>query len=134
LALPTDTPRQSVSSWPAAQQAVAIDDALQQKLRARAGSAGVTLFTLMLAAFQLLLSRYTGQQDIRVGVPVSGRLQRDTAPLMGFFVNTLVMPNRIRGDDTLVDLLARARDAVQGGQQHQQLPFDHLVEALQPER
>ncbi|KAF0809378.1 amino acid adenylation domain-containing protein [Alcanivorax sp. S71-1-4] len=134
LALPTDAARQPVASWPAAQQSVALDDTLHQRLRARAAASGVTLFTVMLAAFQLLLARYTGQQAIRVGVPVAGRQQRDTAPLMGFFVNTLVMPNRIRSDDTLADILVRARDAVQGGQQHQQLPFDHLVEALQPAR
>lgn len=134
LALPTDAPRQPVMSWPAAQRALAIDAALHQRLRQRAAAAGVTLFTLMLAAFQLLLSRYTGQPHIRVGVPVSGRLQREAAPLMGFFVNTLVMPNRIHSDDTLASLLSRAGEAVKGGQQHQQLPFDHLVDALQPER
>jgi non-ribosomal peptide synthetase component F len=105
-----------------------------QALRAQARQQGDTLFTLLLAGWQALLYRYTGQEDIRVGVPVANRAHADLQGVVGFFVNTLVLRNRIDGRMRLADVLQQAREAAQGAQAHHALPFEQLVEALQPQR
>ncbi|MFN3984814.1 MAG: AMP-binding protein, partial [Rhodocyclaceae bacterium] len=134
LALPTDHPRQPVARYRAAQHRFELPADLLVGLRRQAETHGATLFMVLLSAFQALLYRYTGQRDIRVGVPVANRPQTELQGVVGFFVNTLVLRNVLDGRMSLEQVLSRARDAALEGQAHQGLPFEQLVEALQPER
>src|SRR2546427_367038 len=134
LALPTDHPRQALARYRAGRHGFELSGATLQALRAQARQQGDTLFTLLLAGWQALLYRYTGQEDIRVGVPVANRAHADLQGVVGFFVNTLVLRNRIDGRMRLADVLQQAREAAQGAQAHHDLPFEQLVEALQPQR
>ncbi|WP_194791289.1 non-ribosomal peptide synthetase [Pseudomonas sp. UFMG81] len=134
LELPTDFPRPAAPSYQGVRLEFAIDPALTARLRSLAQQQGVTLFMLLLASFQVLLHRYTGQQDIRVGVPVAGRGKSETEGLIGLFVNTQVLRGQPRGDQPFSALLAEVRSAVLGAQAHQELPFERLVNTLQPSR
>ncbi|MGY6217852.1 condensation domain-containing protein, partial [Methylolobus aquaticus] len=96
--------------------------------------AGATPFMVLLAAFQALLFRATGERSIRVGVPHANRSRQEVQDVVGFFVNTLVLQGAVTGSMRFRDLLAQVREAVLGAHAHADLPFDHLVEALQPER
>lgn len=107
---------------------------LAADLRALARSEDVTLFMLLLAGFNALLSRYTGQHDIVIGTPVAGRTRRETEGLIGFFVNTLVLRTSTANDPTFIELLRRVRETCLGAYQHQEAPFEKLVEELQPNR
>jgi len=111
-----------------------VPGALLAGLRQAAATEGATLFMVLLAGFQALLHRYTGQEDIRVGAPVANRSRVEAENIIGFFVNTLVLRNRIGGRMRLSDVVAQAKEAVLGAQTHQDLPFEQLVEALQPQR
>ncbi|TWB37256.1 non-ribosomal peptide synthetase/type I polyketide synthase [Nitrospirillum pindoramense] len=108
--------------------------ALAQDLRQRAQAWRCTPFMVLYAAFTLVLWRYTGQDDIMVGCPVAGRRHRDAEPLIGFFVNMLPLRLTIGGDDTVASLAARARQTCLEAFDHQDVPFDLLVERLNPER
>ncbi|WP_415116930.1 amino acid adenylation domain-containing protein [Paraburkholderia sp.] len=134
LALPVDAPRRAHASYHAARYWMSLPTGLAQALRARAQASSATPFMVLLAAFQALLHRYTGQEDIRVGVPVANRHRVETEPLIGFFVNTQVLRARVDGEATLGALLEQTREATVGAQAHQDLPFDVLVDALRPER
>lgn len=134
LALPTDHPRHAVAAYRAASHAFEFDAALAQRLRATAQAHGATFFMALLTSFQALLHRYTGQQDVRVGVPVANRHRPETAGLIGFFVNTQVLRTAVQGRMSLAKLLARTREAALGAQVHQDLPFEQIVEALQLQR
>ncbi|RST55767.1 non-ribosomal peptide synthetase [Variovorax sp. MHTC-1] len=134
LAMPTDRPRQAVAGYRAARHLFELPAQLLADLRRRADAQGATLFMALLAGFQALLHRYTGQQDIRVGVPVANRHRVETEGVVGFFVNTQVLRSEVHGRLGFAPLLAQVREAVLGAQAHQDLPFEQLVEALQPER
>lgn len=134
LQLPTDHPRRADGRFRAATHGVDLPEALAKGLQQRSQSQGATLFMSLLAGFQVLLSRYTGQEDIRVGVPIANRHRPETQGLVGFFVNTQVLRNVLDSRATLSQVLAQAREAALGAQDHQDLPFEQLVEALQPER
>ncbi|MBJ9978441.1 amino acid adenylation domain-containing protein [Pseudomonas sp. S75] len=134
LQLPTDHPRPTVQSHAGRSLQVSVPTALAEALKARAREQGVTLFMLLLASFQSLLHRLSGQEDIRVGVPVANRTRSETEGLIGFFVNTQVLKARFAPHTTFSALLEQVRDTAVQAQAHQDLPFEHLVEALQPER
>ncbi|HYP28245.1 MAG TPA: amino acid adenylation domain-containing protein [Blastocatellia bacterium] len=134
LDLPLDRPRPPVQTFRGAHRAVRIPAPLTDSLRALSRDHGVTLFTTMLAAFETLLYRNTNQDDFCVGAPVAGRSHVETENLIGFFANILVMRAGLQGDPSVSELLGRARDVVLEAQAHQSLPFEKLVEELQPER
>ncbi|WP_308580912.1 condensation domain-containing protein, partial [uncultured Pseudomonas sp.] len=134
LALPLDHPRPAQQRFLGARQDIALEPALVAQLKALAQREGVTLFMLLLASFQLFLYRYSGQQDIRVGVPIANRNRVETESLIGFFVNTQVLKADIDGQMSFAELLQHTKQRALQAQAHQDLPFEHLVEALQPER
>ena len=134
LELPLDHPRPAVQSYRGARQDVALEPVLVAGLKALAQREGVTLFMLLLASFQTLLYRYSGQSDIRVGVPTANRNRAETERLIGFFVNTQVLKADLDGQMTFRQLLAQVKERTLQAQSHQDLPFEQLVEALQPER
>jgi amino acid adenylation domain-containing protein len=134
LQLATDHSRRPNGQYTAARHGVDLPPELAQGLHTRAQGQGATLFMVLLAAFQALLHRYTGQQDIRVGVSVANRHRAETEGVVGLFVNTQVMRSAVEGRMSLANVLAQAKQAAMGAQAHQDLPFEQLVEALQPER
>ncbi|WP_262880434.1 condensation domain-containing protein, partial [Pseudomonas paralcaligenes] len=113
---------------------VELGSELSQSLKRLAQEQGVTLFMLLLASFQTLLHRYSGQNDIRVGVPIANRNRVETEGLIGFFVNTQVLRAEFDLQMTFDELLQQVKQAALGAQAHQDLPFEQLVEILQPER
>ncbi|VVP22676.1 Linear gramicidin synthase subunit B [Pseudomonas fluorescens] len=134
LELPTDRPRPSEQSYRGARQDIALSAELAAGLKHVAQRENVTLFALLLASFQTLLHRYSGQADIRVGVPVANRNRVETEGLIGFFVNTQVLKAEFDSQQTFRSLLQQVKRTVLGAQAHQDLPFEQLVDALQPER
>jgi amino acid adenylation domain-containing protein len=134
LEIPIDRPRAGVRSSSGASHRFVLAPGLLQGLTGIARRSGATLFMTLLAAFDALLSRYTGQEDIAVGSPIAGRTQVETEDLIGFFVNTLVLRTDLSGDPTFTELLARVRETALSAYAHQDLPFERLVEELQPER
>ncbi|MFV9652959.1 non-ribosomal peptide synthase/polyketide synthase [Pseudomonas citrulli] len=134
LELPLDHPRPAVQSHRGARRRVHLDNALVAELKALAQRQDVTLFMLLLASFQTLLHRYSGQAEIRVGVPIANRNRLETERLVGFFVNTQVLKADLHGQMAFEQLLAQVKQRALEAQAHQDLPFEQLVEALQPER
>ncbi|MET0396105.1 MAG: amino acid adenylation domain-containing protein [Longimicrobiaceae bacterium] len=134
LALPTDRPRPPVQRFRGALVYRWLPDALAGDARALARREGATPFMVFLAAFQALLARYSGQDDVSVGTQAAGRTRAETEGLIGFFVNTLVLRCDLSDDPGFGALLARAREAALGAHAHQDVPFDRVVEALEPER
>jgi amino acid adenylation domain-containing protein len=134
LELPTDYPRPLIQSYRGAQLLFHLSPLLSDALRALARSEGVTLFMLLLAAWQTLLSRYSGQTDIIVGTDVANRNRIQTESLIGFFVNQLVLRSDLSGNPSFRQLLQRVREVCLAAYEHQDVPFEKLVEELQPER
>jgi amino acid adenylation domain-containing protein/non-ribosomal peptide synthase protein (TIGR01720 family) len=134
LEFPTDHPRPAELTYRGAHLAFRwpcdIRDSLQELARGR----GATLYMALLAAFNVLLHRYSGQDDVVLGSVIANRHRVELEPLIGFFVNTLVFRNDISGDPTFVELLARTRDVALAAHSHQDLPFERLVDALRPPR
>lgn len=134
LDLPTDRPRAPQARYQAACIALELSDSLVCDLRRMTQVQALTLPTVLLAAFQALLYRYTCQQDVRVGVPNANRHAPDIGAVVGFFVNTLVLRNVVEGRKPLAQVLSQARTAMLGAQAHPDVPFEHLVQALHPQR
>ena len=134
LAPPTDRPRPPIPSFRGSTCSVHIDAALTAQLRALSRSEGTTLFMTLLAAFTVLLSRYSGQEDVCVGTPIAGRTRAEIEPVIGFFVNTVVIRTIVSGDPTFSTVLRRVRDAAVEAYAHQELPFEKLVAELKPVR
>ncbi|MEO7332122.1 MAG: amino acid adenylation domain-containing protein, partial [Minicystis sp.] len=134
LDLPTDRPRPAVQSHHGQQWPIVLPASLTSALRALARREGVTLFMTLLAALDLLLHRYTGRDDLVIGSPIANRTAAEIEGLCGFFVNTLVLRTRLSPDLTFTDLLARVKETCLGAYAHQDLPFERLVSALEPER
>ncbi len=134
LELPTDHPRAATKHSSGGRQAINFPLALQESLKALSQQENTTMFMTLLAAFKTLLYRYTAQENVVVGSPVANRSRVEVEPLIGFFVNTLVLHTDLSGNPTFRDILARVREVALGAYAHQELPFEKLVEELQPER
>lgn len=134
LDLPTDRPRPAQQTFNGAHRSLVLPAALRTGLQAVSQQEGVTLFMTLLAAFKTLLWRYTGQMDILVGTPVANRHRVETEDLIGFFANTLVLRTDLAGNPSFRELLQRVRAVALGAYAHQQVPFEKIVDALQPER
>ena len=134
LDLPCDRPRPAVRSFRGGVRRFALSALATRKLGELARAERATLFMVLLAAFQVVLSRWSGQQDIVVGTPIAGRTQRQSEELIGFFVNMLALRTDLSGDPTFRALLGRVKEVSLGAYAHQELPFEKLVEELQPVR
>ncbi|MUH00601.1 amino acid adenylation domain-containing protein, partial [Scytonema sp. UIC 10036] len=134
LSLPTDRPRPAIQTFAGAHQDFAITGELTRKLAKLSQEQGVTLFMTLLAAYNTLLYRYTGQTDILVGSPIANRDRSEIEGLIGFFLNTLVLRTNLAGNPSFSELLSQVREVALGAYAHQNLPFEMLVEVLQPER
>jgi amino acid adenylation domain-containing protein len=134
LELPTDKPRPSVLSPSGANQPLSISKRLTERLKLLSQGEGATLFMTLLAAFKTLLHCYAGQDDIVVGSPVANRGRQELESLIGFFTNTLALRTDMSGDPSFRELLGRVKEICLGAYAHQDLPFEKLVEELEPER
>ncbi|HEX8178801.1 MAG TPA: amino acid adenylation domain-containing protein [Pyrinomonadaceae bacterium] len=134
LRLPTDRVRPQVQTFHGAHLSATLAQSLTTELKALSQREGATLFMTLLAAWQALLARYTGETDISVGTPIANRQRREVEDLIGFFVNTLVLRTDLSGAPTFRELLARVREVTLGAYAHQDVPFERLVEELQPAR
>lgn len=134
LELPTDRPRPPVATNRGAARRFTLPASLAGALRSLAQDEGVTLFMLLLAVFKVLLHRYSAQDNVVVGSPIAGRIRPELEPLVGFFVNSLVLRTALDGNPPFREVLQRVRETALGAFAHQELPFEKLVEALQPNR
>ena len=134
LQLSTDNSRTPGQKSPGAKAHLDLDPDLADALKQLSKAKGVTLFMTFLAACQVLLHRYTGQDDIAVGSPIAGRTRPEVEGLIGFFVNTMVLRMDLSNDPTFEEVLAQARDVALGAYAHQELPFERIVEELNPKR
>ncbi|HYG79421.1 MAG TPA: condensation domain-containing protein, partial [Pyrinomonadaceae bacterium] len=134
LELPFDRPRPPMQSFRGASERFTLPAELSRSLQALCREEDVTPFMLLLAAFQVLLMRYSGQEDVVVGTPIAGRTRAETEELIGLFVNTLVLRTDLSGNPTFREVLGRVRETALGAYAHQDLPFELLVEVLQPVR
>lgn len=130
LNLPTDMPRPAVQTHNGASEFFALDAEVSARVHALAREHGVTVYTVLLSAYYLLLHRYSGQDDIIVGSPVTGRTDTDFASVYGYFVNPLPLHVNLAGEPSTAELLARVRDTVLSGLDHQEYPFVLLVDEL----
>ncbi|MBQ1059238.1 non-ribosomal peptide synthetase [Micromonospora sp. C41] len=134
LDLPTDRPRPPVQGFQGASQPFTLPEPVLTALGALGKQHGATTYMALLAAFGVLLRRYSGQDDVVVGVPMANRDRAEVEPLIGFFVNTLPVRVDLTGNPTFTELLGRVRDACLGAYAHQRVPFEKVVEALKPAR
>jgi amino acid adenylation domain-containing protein/FkbM family methyltransferase len=134
LELPTDHPRPAVMSHRGATVEMELGEELTRQIRELCRREGVTLFMVLLGAVQVLLGRYAGQQEVAVGTPIANRTRREIEPLIGFFVNTLVLRGEVRREWSFRDMLKQVREVTLAAYAHQDVPFEQLVEELQPVR
>jgi amino acid adenylation domain-containing protein len=131
---PADRPHPALQSFAGGSEIVATDRATTDALKSLAQRSGATLFMVLLAAFDVLLARSSGETDIVVGTPIANRTRAELEPLIGFFTNSLVLRTDVAGDPTFTELLARVRATTLDAYAHQDLSFERLVEELQPDR
>ncbi|MDQ2902116.1 MAG: amino acid adenylation domain-containing protein [Chloroflexota bacterium] len=134
LNLPTDRPRPAIQTFRGERHTFLLPADMVEKLQALSRREEVTLFMTLLAAFQTLLFRYSGQDDLLVGTPIANRTHAEIEDVIGLFVNTLVLRTQLSGNPSFRELLKRVREVALGGYVHQDLPFEKLVEVLQPKR
>jgi amino acid adenylation domain-containing protein len=134
LEFPTDRPRPPVQSFHGATQSVMLSTELCESLLALSRREGVTLFMTLIAAFQKLLYRYTGKNDLSIGIPIAGRHRLETEDLIGFFINTLVLRTKLSGEMTFRELLGQARETILAAHEHQDFPFERLIDELHVKR
>jgi hypothetical protein len=129
LELPTDRARPAVQTYRGQSVSFELSAELSDSLRQLSTQQGSTLFMTLLAAFEVFLGRYSGQERFCLGTPIAGRNRREVEGLIGFFVNTLVLPSDLSGNPTFAELLGRVRETSLGAYAHQDLPFERLVGA-----
>ncbi len=134
LELPTDYPRSALQTFRGAREPIHLPAELSQELRTFSQREGVTLFMTLMAAFQVLLARYSRQKDIAVGMPIANRTRREVEGVIGCFVNMLVLRTNLADNPSFIDLLKRVRTTSLDAYTHQDVPFEQVVEAVQPER
>ena len=134
LQFPTDRPRQTLQAACGARKYFVFSERLSSELKSLSHRHGATPFMILLAAFQTLLHRYSGQTDIAIGSAVAGRSRNEFEALLGLFLNVLILRLDLSGNPTFVETIARAREVCLGALRHQELPFEKLVEELHPER
>ena len=134
LELPADRPRRDVASFSGARVSFELTQELTEQLKTLSRREGVTLFMVLLAAFDTLLYRYSGQPDIVVGTAIANRNRDETESLIGFFVNMLVMRTDLSGNPTFLEVLKRVKQMTLAAYQHQDVPFEQIIEMLQPQR
>ena len=134
LELPTDHPRPAAQSYRGDSVAIDLPRELAEKLQALSRREGVTLFVTLLAALKVLLARYSGKTDIVVGTAIANRPRPELEAMVGFFVNTLVLRDQVVAEQSFLELLAQVRDTTLAAYAHPDVPFDGIVEAVQPER
>ncbi|RAL26258.1 amino acid adenylation domain-containing protein [Thermoflavimicrobium daqui] len=134
LQLPTDRPRPLQQTFQGATHTIAFSANITERLKEISRNEEATLFMTLLAAFQVLLKRYSGQEDIIVGSPIAGRNRQELEGLIGFFVNTLAFRTNLSGNPTFRELLARVREVALEAYEHQDVPFEKVVDEVQPER
>ncbi|HEY53307.1 MAG TPA: amino acid adenylation domain-containing protein, partial [Caldilineae bacterium] len=134
LELPTDRPRPPIQAYAGDYQIFRLSPSLSAGIKELCQREGVTLFMALLAAFDTLLYRYSGQDDISVGTPIANRTRDELEGIIGFFVNTLVLRTKLDGEPTFREVLQRVREMSLGAYAHQDIPFEMLVDAVQPER
>ncbi|MGZ4164352.1 MAG: amino acid adenylation domain-containing protein, partial [Tumebacillaceae bacterium] len=134
LQLPTDRPRTVQPSFRGARQQAVVSQRVSEGLKALSRRFGVTLYMTLLAAFQTLLYRYTGQEDLLIGTPIAGRNRVELESMIGFFVNTLVMRTDLSGEPTFAELLHRVRHVALDSYAHQDVPFEKVVMEVLPDR
>lgn len=134
LNIPTDKPRPVIRTHKGGVEQIVVDPALIEKLTTFARSEGATLYMVLLAAFNVLLYRFSGQDDLVVGSPVANRTKPELEGLIGFFANTLALRARVNGNDSFIALLSQIKSTCLGAYDHQDTPFQELVQELQPER
>jgi amino acid adenylation domain-containing protein len=134
LELPTDKVRPAAQSFRGASLEFEFDEELSEGLRRESRRAGVTIFMTLLGAYQTLLHRYSGQAEILVGTPIAGRTRAELEGLIGFFVNTLALKGDFRGGPSFREVMMRVRETALAAYAHQDVPFERVVEELQPER
>lgn len=132
--LPTDRPRPLVQSFDGARHHLKLSPQLAVQLKRLSQQRGVTMFMLLLAAFETLLHRYSGQTDIVVGSPIANRNRAEVEHILGLFANTVALRTNFSGDPIFTELLDQVRDVTLGAHAHQDAPFEKLIEALKPER
>ncbi|MEW6367291.1 MAG: non-ribosomal peptide synthase/polyketide synthase [Acidobacteriota bacterium] len=134
LTLPTTHPRPPMQTFNGSRHTTVLSPALMAALKDLSRRNGATLFMTLLSGFSALLSKYSGQDDVPVGSPIANRNRSEIENLIGFFVNTLVFRTDVSGDPTFTELLSRVRETTMEGYLYQDVPFEKLVEELQPER
>ena len=134
LEMPTDRARPAVPSHRGGVIPFIIPAEMTRELKGLSQREGVTLFMTFVAAFQLLMSKYSHQEEVAIGTDVANRNRGETEGLIGFFVNQLVLRNDLRGEPTFQELMKQVREVTLGAYEHQDMPFEKLVEELQPER
>ena len=134
LELPTASPRPAVQTFHGAHRSIHLPEPLMDELQELSQREGVTLFMTLLASFQVFLARLSGHEDLLVGTPSAGRNRAEIEPIIGFFVNTLVLRTDLSGNPTFRELLGRVKAVCLGAYAHQDVPFEQVVEVVQPER
>jgi amino acid adenylation domain-containing protein len=134
LELPTDRPRPAVQTFNGSREWLVLSERITESILAMAQREGVTSFMMMLAAFKVLLYRYSGHEDVIVGSPIANRPQTETESIIGFFLNNLALRTDLSGDPSFRELLTRVRTTALSAYAHQDVPFEKLIDALKPER
>src|SRR5262249_26949152 len=134
MEMATDRVRPAVQSYRGGVVRMEVGEELSEGLRRVSAEAGATMYMTLMSSYKVLLSKYSGEEDVVVGTPIANRLRRELEGVIGFFANTLVMRTRVRGEERYEEVLRKEKEVAIGGYSHQELPFEKLVEEVSPER